>query len=122
LKQGETNRSGFHEILRYFGVPLLAVIVVIIAFFATQKQVVSEIRLGTYQILRDATLNQRITLEKYIGLLTTRVELIADYDSDTRPEHAVESLRTELQRAMPRALKSALPINRETCFTATRPG
>ncbi|NLI52859.1 MAG: diguanylate cyclase [Clostridiales bacterium] len=97
MKQGETNRSGFHEILRYFGVPLLAVIVVIIAFFATQKQVVSEIRLGTYQILRDATLNQRITLEKYIGLLTTRVELIADYDSDTGPNTLVESLRTELQ-------------------------
>ncbi len=96
MRKSETAHSSTAEVIRYFGFPLFAVIVLIIAFFATQNEVEAEIQKGTYQMLRDATLQQRITLARHVELLATRVKLIADYDSDTGPNTLVESLRTEL--------------------------
>lgn len=95
MKKGETIRSNLKELLRYFGFPLFAVVVVLVAFFLTQQQVSSEIEKGTFQILQDATLYQRITIEKYIHILTMRVDLIAGRDSNSDPEALVELLQAE---------------------------
>lgn len=92
----EPKRSFLKNLLRYFGFPLAAAGVMLIAFFALQSQIVAEIRKGTFQILEDAARQQSITLERYVDLITTRVQLIADYDADTGPKTLVESLRTEL--------------------------
>ena len=93
----KTTRAFLKNLLRYFGFPLAAAAVMLIAFFALKSQIVKEIRKGTFQILEDAARQQSITLERYVDLLTTRVQLIADYDADTGPQALVESLRTELR-------------------------
>ena len=97
LKRFFEKRSFLKELLRYFGYPLAAAGVMVLAFFLLQGQIVKEIQKGTYQILIDAARQQSITLERYVDLLTTRVQLIADYDADTGPNTLVESLRTELK-------------------------
>lgn len=94
--QNETNRAFLKNLLRYFGFPLAAAGVMLIAFFALQSQIVNEIRKGTYQILEDAARQQAISLDRYVESIATRVELIANYDADAGPKTLVESLRTEL--------------------------
>jgi diguanylate cyclase (GGDEF)-like protein/PAS domain S-box-containing protein len=96
VQKGEKKRTFLKELLRYFGFPLAAAGVMVLAFFLLQGQIVKEIRKGTYEILIDAARQQSITLERYVDLLATRVYLIADYDADTGPNTLVESLRTEL--------------------------
>ena len=91
------KRSFLKELLRYFGYPLAAAGVMMLAFFLLQGQIVKEIQKGTYQILIDAARQQSITLGRYVDLLAARVHLIADYDADTGPNTIVESLRTELR-------------------------
>ena len=107
MQQGKTKRAFskdsflkhplLKELLRYFGYPLAAAGVMVLAFFLIQGQIVKEIRKGTYEILIDAARQQSITLKRYVDLLSTRVQLIADYDADTGPNTLVESLRTELR-------------------------
>lgn len=91
------KRSFLKELLRYFGYPLAAAGVMMLAFFLLQGQIVKEIQKGTYQILIDAARQQSITLGRYVDLLAARVHLIADYDADMGPNTIVESLRTELR-------------------------
>lgn len=97
LKRFFEKRSFLKELLRYFGYPLAAAGVMVLAFFLLQGQIVKEIQKGTYQILIDAARQQSITLGRYVDLLSARVHLIADYDADTGPNTLVESLRTELK-------------------------
>lgn len=99
MQQGEKRSDTLKYILRYFGFPLFAAGVLLITFFVTQGQMTNELRKGTYQILRDSTRQQCISLEQYVGLLATRVQLIAHYDADTGPNTLVESLRTELRES-----------------------
>ncbi|MDP3446477.1 MAG: diguanylate cyclase [Eubacteriales bacterium] len=99
MQQGEKKRITLEKILRHFGFPLFAAVVLLVTFFITQGQMAKELRKGTYQILWDATRQQCISLEQYIGLLATRVQLIAHYDADTGPNTLVESLRTELRQS-----------------------
>ena len=96
MQKGEEKRVFRKELLRYFGFPLAAAGVMVLAFFLLQGKIVKEIQKGTYEILIDSARQQSITLERYIDSLATRVQLIADYDADTGPNTLVESLRTEL--------------------------
>lgn len=97
MKTPETKRTPLKEFLRYFGYPLAAAAVMLLAFFTLQAQIVKEIHKGTNEILVDAARQQSISLERYVDLLIARVELIADYDADTGPNTLVESLRTVLK-------------------------
>ena len=97
MQKGEKKRVFRKELLRYFGFPLAAAGVMVLAFFLLQGQIVKEIRKGTYEILIDSARQQSITLERYVDALATRVHLIADYDADAGPNTLVESLRTELR-------------------------
>ncbi|MDD4310909.1 MAG: hypothetical protein PHW41_00310 [Eubacteriales bacterium] len=96
MQQSQSKRAFLKNLLRYFGFPLAAAGVLTLAFILLQGQIVNEIRKGTYQILTDAVRQQTIVLERYVDLLETRVQLIANYDADTGPKTLVESLRTEL--------------------------
>lgn len=96
MQQSLTKRAFLKNLLRYFGFPLAAAGVLILAFILLQGQIIKEIRKGTYQVLTDAVRQQSIALERYVDMLNTRVHLIADYDADTGPNTLVESLRTEL--------------------------
>ncbi len=96
MQQREQKRAYLKNLLRYFGFPLAAAGVMLIAFFALHNQIVNEIRKGTYQILEDAAHQQTISLGRYVDILATRVELIANYDADAGPNTLVESLRSEL--------------------------
>jgi len=96
VQQSLTKRAFLKNLLRYFGFPLAAAGVLILAFILLQGQIIKEIRKGTYQVLTDAVRQQSIALERYVDMLNTRVHLIADYDADTGPNTLVESLRTEL--------------------------
>jgi len=96
VQQSQSKRAFLKNLLRYFGFPLAAGAVMVLAFFLLQAQVVKEIRKGTYQILMDAARQQSNELERYVDMLTTRVHLIASYDADTGPNTLVETLRTEL--------------------------
>jgi len=97
MKQTETKRTTIKEFFRYFGYPLVAAGVMLLAFFTLQGQIVKEIHKGTNEILVDSARQQSISMERYLDLLITRVELIANYDADTGPNTLVESLRTVLQ-------------------------
>lgn len=97
MQKSESRREFLKNLLRYFGFPLAAAGVMLIAFFALQSQIVVEIRNGTYQILEDAARQQAISLGRYVDMIATRVELIANYDADAGPNTLVESLRTELK-------------------------
>ena len=96
MQQSLPKRAFLKNLLRYFGFPLAAAGVMILAFVLLQGRIVNEIRKGTYQVLTDAVLQQSISLERYVDMLETRVQLIANYDADTGPKTLVESLRTEL--------------------------
>ena len=85
--------------MRYFGFPLAAAGVLLIAFFALQSQIVQEIRKSSYQILETAAQQQANTLGRYLDLVATRIELIADYHAVQSPKVMIESLRLELQDA-----------------------
>ena len=97
MQQSLTKRAFLKNLLRYFGFPLAAAGVMVLAFILLQGQIVKEIRKGTYQVLTDAVRQQTISLERYVDMLETRVQLIANYDADTGPKTLVESLRTELR-------------------------
>ena len=98
MKQENTTRKLPGDLLRYFGFPLFAVAIVLIAFLGINRQVMSEIRIGTYQTLLDATRYQRTAIEKYVHLVTTRAELIADHENSSDASELVKTLQTELQR------------------------
>lgn len=98
MKQDNTTRKLLGDLLRYFGFPVFAVGIVLIAFLGINKQVMSEIRVGTYQTLLDATHYQRTAIEKYVRLVTTRAELIADHENSSDAGELVKTLQTELQR------------------------
>lgn len=97
MQKPETKRTSLKEFLRYFGYPLAAAGVMLLAFFTLQGQIFNEIHKGTNEILVDSARQQTISLERYVDLLRTRVELIANYDADTGPNTLVESLRTVLK-------------------------
>jgi diguanylate cyclase (GGDEF)-like protein/PAS domain S-box-containing protein len=97
VQQTSSRRAYWKEILRYFGFPLAGAGVLLLAFFTIQSQIVKEIHKGTNEILVDSARQQTISMERYLDLLSTRVELIANYDADTGPNTLVESLRTELR-------------------------
>jgi diguanylate cyclase (GGDEF)-like protein/PAS domain S-box-containing protein len=97
VQKPETKRTPLKEFLRYFGYPLAAAGVMLLAFYTLQGQIVKEIHKGTNEILVDSARQQTISMERYVDLLTTRVELIASYDADTGPNTLVESLRTVLR-------------------------
>ncbi|MEA4869161.1 MAG: diguanylate cyclase [Christensenella sp.] len=96
MKQDSTTRKLPGDLLRYFGFPLFAVGVVLIAFLGINRQVRSEIQTGTFQTLLDATRYQRSAVEKYVHLVSTRVELIADHESSSAAAALVTALRAEL--------------------------
>lgn len=121
MPQGETKRVFLKNLLRYFGFPLAAAGVMLIAFFALQGQIVNEIRKGSYQILEDAARQQTISLGRYVDLISTRIELIANYDADAGPNTLVESLRTELQDEVQGAeIGYANPMGDLLCSDQTR--
>ena len=95
--RNETTRTFFSELARYFGFPLFAVVVVVIAFFATNRQIEAEIHNGTFQILQDSSRTQRNELERYIDRLTTRINLIAVHDSELGPAAICAALRDEMR-------------------------
>ncbi len=97
MQQSPSKRAFLKNLLRYFGFPLAAAGMLILVLIPLQGQIVKEIRKGTYQILSDAVRQQSVSLERYVNMLETRVQLIADYDADTGPKTLVESLRTELR-------------------------
>ncbi|HWQ98872.1 MAG TPA: diguanylate cyclase [Clostridia bacterium] len=97
MQKTTSKRAYWKEILRYFGYPLAAAGVMLLAFFTLQSQIVKEIHKGTNEVLVDSARQQTISLERYLDLLSTRVELIANYDADTGPNTLVESLRTVLK-------------------------
>lgn len=97
MQQNNSKRAFLKDLLRYFGYPLAAAGVMLIAFFALQSQIVKEIHKGTNEILVDSARQQTISMERYLDNLTTHVELVADYDADTGPNTLVESLRTVLK-------------------------
>ena len=97
--QHELRRALLKNLLRYFGFPLAAAGVLLIAFFALQSQIVQEIRKSSYQILETAAQQQANTLERYLDLVATRIELIAGYHAEQSPQVMIESLRLELQDA-----------------------
>lgn len=95
--RNESTRTFFSELARYFGFPLFAVVVVVIAFFATNRQIEAEIHKGTFQILQDSSRTQRNELERYVDRLTTRIELIAAHDSEIGPAATCTALRNEMR-------------------------
>lgn len=97
MHQRERRRAQLKNFLRYFGFPLAAAGVMLIAFFALQSQIVNEIRKSSYQILENAAQQQGISLGRYMHLISTRVELIADYDADMGPKALADALRVELK-------------------------
>lgn len=54
MQQSLTKRAFLKNLLRYFGFPLAAAGVLILAFILLQGQIIKEIRKGTYQVLTDA--------------------------------------------------------------------
>ena len=97
MQKKTAKRAYWKEILRYFGYPLAAAGVMLLAFFTLQSQIVKEIHKGTNEVLVDSARQQTISMERYLDLLFARVELIANYDADTGPNTLVESLRTVLK-------------------------
>jgi len=99
VQKTTSKRAYWNEIMRYFGYPLAAAGVMLLAFFTLQSQIVKEIHKGTNEVLVDSARQQTISLKRYLDLLSTRVELIANYDADTGPNTLVESLRTVLKES-----------------------
>ena len=99
IVQRELRRALLKNLLRYFGFPLAAAGVLLIAFFALQAQIVTEIRKSSYQILETAAQQQANALGRYLDLVATRLELITDYDAYQNPQALIESLQMELTDA-----------------------
>lgn len=84
------------RIIRYFGVPLVVVAVMITTFIAFQARIASEIQQGTYQILSESALQQKTDVAKYLNMLVQRIEIVTEYNKSTDKTSMTETLKTEL--------------------------
>ncbi len=100
VNNDHVSKSRLLELIQYFWGPFVAIVIVIVVFLVTRSEINTEIQKGTYQSLQDSTMQQRVTVSRYIDLLAARTALIAEYDSDTGPNTLVESLRTELHESV----------------------
>ncbi len=83
-------------IIRYFGVPLVVVAVMLTTFVAFRARISDEIRQGTYQILKESALQQKIDVAKYLNMLVQRAEIVTEYNKNTGSITMTETLKTEL--------------------------
>ncbi len=84
------------DLIRYFGIPLIVVAILITTFIGFRTQIASEIQQGTYQILRESALQQKIDVVKYLNMVVQRAEIITEYNKNTGKITLTETLRTEL--------------------------
>ena len=100
MKGKGSSNSSFLELVKYFGFSIISVVVLVVAFLLTSENISKEIHKAAYRSLQDSTMQQHVTISRYIDLLATRTTLIAQYDRDTGPNTLVESLRTELHESI----------------------
>ena len=96
----EGNRSRkyrFLELLKYFGFTIISVVVLIVAFLLTSKNIASQIQTVTDQALKDSARQGSVSIQKYVGLIIAQTTLIAQHQAEHGARALVESLRSELK-------------------------
>lgn len=93
----ESLRIRIHDLFRYFGFTIIAVVALVVSFIVISERISKEIQKVTYQVLEDSTRQERASLQKFFDLLVARTNIIADYEANTGPNTIIESLRTELK-------------------------
>ena len=88
--------SKLKDLIRYFGMPLVVVAIMITTFIAFRTQIASEIQQGTYQILRESSLQQKNDVVKYLTMVVRRAEIVTEYNKNTGKITLTETLKTEL--------------------------
>ena len=84
------------NIIRYFGVPLVVVAVMLATFAVFQTRIASEIQQGTYQILRESALLQKTDVTKFLNMLVQRAQAVMQYNQDADNATITNMLETEL--------------------------
>jgi len=93
----EAPNTRFLDLVRYFGFTIIAVVVLIVAFLLTSKNIASQIQTVTDQALKDSTRQECASIQKYIGLIIAQTTLIAQHQAEHGARALVESLRSELK-------------------------
>ena len=97
MEGGKSPKASVLELARYFGFAIISVVVLIVAFLFTSKNISEGIHTVTYQALKDSTRQECASIQKYIDLLVARTSLIAEHEAEKGPKTLVETLRVELE-------------------------
>jgi len=97
MNDGGSRKSGFFELVRYFGFTIIAVVVLFADFLIVSESISAEIHKSTFQILEDSAQRQRTEFQRFFDLVATRTALIAQHETQTGPREMVALLREELR-------------------------
>ena len=93
----EAPKTRFFALVQYFGFTIISVIVLLIAFFMTSRNIASQIQTVTDQALKDSTRQESASIQKFIGLLIKQTALIAQHNAEHGAKALVEALRSEMK-------------------------
>ena len=91
------TKNRFPDLVRYFGFTIIAVVVLVVAFLVTSRNISSQIQTVTDQSLKDSTRQESASIQKYVGLIIAQTTLIAQHNADHGAKTIVEALRSELK-------------------------
>ncbi len=100
MEGGETPKTRFFKLVRYFGFTIISVVVLVAAFLVTNRNIALQIQTVTDQALKDSTRQESASIQKHVGLIVAQTTLIAQHQADHGAKALVESLRSELKSSV----------------------
>lgn len=80
------------ELVRFFGLSILTLAVIAVAFFGFRAQIKAEIQENTFQELTEAAEREAAEIRRFFGTAFSRLELVARYDADESRHAVVDEL------------------------------
>ncbi len=84
------------DVIRFFGLSMLTMVVIVMAFLGFRSQMKSKLLENTFQRLTEAAQQQADTIREFFDVTEKRMEIIAKYGSDPAHRAVVESMLGQL--------------------------
>ncbi len=84
------------DVIRFFGLSMLTMVVIVMAFLGFRSQMKSRLLENTFQRLTEAAQQQADTIREFFDVTEKRMEIIAKYGSDPAHRAVVESMLGQL--------------------------
>ena len=93
----EAPKTRFLKLVQYFGFTIISVVILVVTFLVSSRNISSQIQTLTDQTLKDSTRQGSISIQKYVGLILAQTTLIAEHYENHGAKEMVEALRSELK-------------------------